>query len=87
MPLRVAECADGTQIVIYVLQTISSLQGIITSWRHLVHSCNIMMAQEKKAFGIFCQDAIHPEIEISFFFLRLHCLFSINNSIPDIFCQ
>lgn len=68
MPFWFAECADGTQIVICVLQTSSSLQGIITSCMCLVHSWNIMVAQEKKAFGTFYQHAIHPEGKISTFF-------------------
>lgn len=56
MPLRFAECADGAQILIYVLQTISSLQGIITSCMPLLQSWNIMVAQEKRAFCTFCQN-------------------------------
>lgn len=89
MPLRFAECADGAQILIYVLQTISSLQGIITSFMPLLQSWNIMVAQEKRAFCTFCQNEsilkLKSALFFLFFFLRICFLFSINYSLPDIY--
>lgn len=81
--MRFAECADRTQIVIHILWTLSSLQGIITSCMHFVHSGG---SREKSLWSKFFQDIIHPEFKISISFLRI-TLFSVNNILPDIFCQ